>query len=263
MNKSSRGFTLMEMIGVMAVLAILASVLAPSVFDTIDRAVAEAEEKNLSELGDALVSHILTTKNVPLQNRNSWVPALTVYTSYPAEQTEFNQRGFRRRLYVDPRFFGTTDASFPGYTQTTGLVTFPNSPRLMLISNVKGNVPGPTNSSADFDAIWDQTASAPVLEDKNFKVHRINLRQYFHRVLLTNANTQQPGYGLETQTAQPVPGAVGGVDGTLIRYVLQDTQLRLFSTPYPAGGLSTSVLVKGEFAARYSTDGSSWFWETL
>ena len=260
--RSARGFTLMEMIGVMAVLAILASVLAPSVFDTIDRAVAEAEERNLQELGDSMVSHILASKSIPRQNRNSWVPALTAYTSYPADRTEFNQRGFRRRLYVDPRFFSTVDTAFAGYTQTTGLTAFPNSPRMMLVSNVKGNVPGPTNLSADFNAIWDQTPSAPILEDQNTKIHRINLRQYFHRVLLTNANTQQPGYSLELQAAQPVPGAVGGVDGSLLRYVLEDTQLRLFATPYPAGGLSTSTLIKGELAMRYNTDGSSWFWES-
>lgn len=258
-----RGFTLMEMIGVMAVLAILASVLAPSVFESIDRAYAEAEVANLEQLADSLVSHILDSKTIPRQNPNSWVPALSDYTSFTEAQTEFNKRGFRRRIYADPRFFTTSDANFPGYTQTNGLTTTPNSPRLMIVSNVKGNVPGPPTSGADFDAIWDQTAGAPLLEDADIKIKRINLRAYFHRVLATNQNTQQPSYGLESQALQPVPGAVGGVDGTTTRYVLRDTELRLFAPPYPTGGLNTSVIVKGEVGVRYSTDGGSWFWEVL
>lgn len=263
MKSRSHGFTLMELIGVLAVMAILASVIAPNIFDAIDRAYAEAETSNLRELSGGLISHILDNKQIPRQNTASWVTAVANYGALSDENVEFNPKGYRRRLYVDPRFFTTTDTVFPGYIQSGGLTTPPNSPRMMLVSDLSTNAPAPPNTGNEFDDIWNQVAGATVVEGPKVKIERINLRGNFHRVLLTNAHTLLPAYGLENQAASAVPPAVGGLDGSLTRYVIHSTELKLFSTSFPTGGLSTSMLVTSDAGMSFGTDGASWYWERL
>lgn len=260
-SQRQQGFTLMELIGVMAIMAVLAAVLAPSLTDGIDRAYAAVEEENLETLIGSLEQHILINKQIPRSTAADWTAAVAAYADLTREEVEFNQRGFRRRLYVDPQFFSSTESNFPGYSQTTGLSSRPYSPRLMLVSDLNRNAPNPPGSAADFAAIWDQSGGAVVSESSKVKVVRLNLSGRFHRLLLTNGHAQQASYALEGGAAAPVPAAVSGVDGTLIRYVLRSSQLSVFFSPYPTGGMNTSTIVAGDLALRYATDGSNWFWE--
>ncbi len=259
--RSQQGFTLMELIGAMAIIAVLAAVLAPSVTDGIDRAYATAEEDNLRTLVSALEQEVLRNKHIPRQNTAEWTAAVAAYADLPIDQVAFNARGHRRALYVDPQFFSATEATFPGYQQTTGLSNRPFSPRLMLVSDLTRNAPNAPRTAADFAAIWNQTNASSVLEGPKVKVERLNLAGHFHRVLLMNANAQQPSYALENGATAPIPAAAAGVDGSLTRYVLRTTRLAVFFAPYPSGGLNTGTLVSGELSYHYVTDGTRWYWE--
>lgn len=255
------GFTLIELIGAMAIIAVLAAVLAPGITDGIDRAYAAAEDENLATLMEALEQHIQVNKHIPRQAQAEWTAAVSAHAGLAASEVELNARGYRRRLYVDPLFFTTSEASFPGYTQTSGLAARPNSPRLMLVSDLSRNAPNAPASAAAFAAIWDQSAGAAVVEGNKVKIERLNLSSRFHRVLLINSHTQQPSYSLEGGSAAAVPAAVGGADGMLTRYVLKASRLSVFFSPYPTGGMDTSTIVGGDLALHYVTDGSNWFWE--
>lgn len=260
---AQQGFTIMELIGAMAIIAILAAVLAPSVTDGIDRAYAAREEGNIRTLMDALEQHVLQNKEIPRENVAAWTSAIAAYADLPVSQVEFNDRGYRRRLYVDPQFFASAEAVFPGYAQTGGLTARPFSPRLMLVSDLNRNAPNPPRTAAEFAAIWDQTATATVQEGAKVKVERLNLAGHFHRLLLTNSHTQQPSFALESGAGVPVPAAFGGVDGTLTRYVLKSSRLSAFFSPYPTGGANTVTLIGEDMALHYTTDGTNWFWERL
>ena len=50
--RGAAGFTLIEMIGVLAIMAVLASVLVPNVLHTLDRAALSAEATTLANLGE-------------------------------------------------------------------------------------------------------------------------------------------------------------------------------------------------------------------
>ncbi len=260
-KRNQAGFTIMELIGAMAIIAILAAVLAPSVTDGIDRAYAAQEEANVSSLMGALEQHILQNKDIPREAAASWTAAIATYAELARDDVEFNPRGYRRQLYVDPQFFTSSEAVFPGYVQGAGLTSRPYSPRLMLVSDLTRNVPNPPRTAAEFAAIWDQTNTAVVVEGPKVKLERLNLAGYFHRLLLVNSHSQQPAYALESGGSVPVPAAFGGVDGTLTRYVLSSSRLSVFFSPYPTGGTNTSTLVAEDVALHYTTDGSSWFWE--
>lgn len=255
------GFTLMELIGVMAILAILAAVLAPSLTDGIDRAYAAREAESLKNLSEALEQHVLTSRSIPRQTPAVWSAAVASYTDLGVNDVLLNPRGFRRAMYVDPQFFSATEVTFPGYTQNAGVASRPFSPRIMLVSDLTRDAPGAPSTAAGFAAIWDQTAGAGVVEGDKVKVARLNLAGRFHRLLLVNSSPQQPAFALEGGSVTPVPGAVGGVDGMIERYVLDRTQLSVFFGPFPAGGLNTRTLVGSDIAFHYRTDGTAWYWE--
>lgn len=256
----ARGFTLLELIGVVAVIAILASVLAPSIVQGVEDAYATAEGQNLQILGNNLRSYVVSTRSIPATGAATWSAALATGSDYTAQQIRFNRKNQQRVLLADPRFFTTVDSSFGGFTQSVGLGAAPVSPRMMLISNLKGAVPAIANNSATFNAIWNEDPGAAVVASKYLKIERINLTDVFHRVLLTNANNAQGAYSFDAAVAQPVPAAVGSIEGAVSLWVIDGTQLSLYAAPFPTGALNTTSLVHRDVNRRYQTDGSAWYW---
>lgn len=255
------GFSLMELIGVMAVISIMAGILAPNVIDTIKRGFGEAESNNIKALANSLEEYILQNKQIPTQAQTSWVPAIAGFSELPQNQVEFNDRGFRRRLYIDPHFFSNSDTNFPGYSQTSGLTTNVISPRIILVSDLSANAPNPPTTNSAFSAIWEQLPTALLLESETVKIERLQLAAIFHRVLLVNSNIEQAAYSLEAGGLSAVPASSGGLDGNLTLYVLSNTQLNLFLNPFPTGSLNTLSIVNSGQSYQFQTNGSNWFWK--
>ena len=250
----------MELIGVMAVIAIMAGALAPNIFDSIDRAYADAESQNLQSLAGNLESYILENQRIPTAARSSWVPALASVSEYPEASIEFNQKNFRRRLIADPRFFTSSDSQFKGFVQNQGLTTAPVSPRIMLVSDMTRNVPKVANQFQVFDDIWNQSGTPVLVESDDLKIERINLTDIFHRLILSNQNTNQPYYQLESGKRTALPAANGSLDGSTTRFVLGGTRLNLFEEPYPSGSRAQSLIIQSALSLRYQTNGFSWNW---
>ena len=84
-NNSSKGFTLIEMIGVLAVIAILAAVLIPKVFDAINNSRINNAAVTCQTVKTAIADHYAKFGTLPVDGRNpaSLVP-ITVFpeTSY-------------------------------------------------------------------------------------------------------------------------------------------------------------------------------------
>ncbi len=259
--RKQRGFTLMELIGVLAVIAILSAAMAPSIFDTIRNAYSEAEEGNLARLAEDLETYLLTTRSLPSSNSAVWSAAIASVSDRPAALVLRNQRDYQRTLYFDPRFFSNTESNFSGYVQVDGLAAAPFSPRIMLISDMTANAPSPAMNSATFDAIWDQTAGASVVENSDLKIVRLNLSGHFQRVVLTNASTSQVGYSLDGGSAGAIAANNGTTDGIIERHVISGSTLQLYGDPFPIGSLGTAALVRAATGYRYITNGTDWFWE--
>lgn len=255
----SRGFSLLELIAVMAIMAIFAGALAPSVFRAIDEGVAVAEEASLEAMSASLEAYVLDNKRVPSRTTSDWAAAIADYMGVPQSRVEQNERNFARGVYFDPRFLTTTDTAFPGFTQSLGLTTAPNSPRVMIVSNLSANAPAAPTTHAAFDDIWHQTGSPSIVESKTLKIERLNLRDLWHRVLLTNDNVAASGFRLETGSQGSVPGA-SGTPGSETRWVIEGTRLGLFAHTYPSGSLLTELIARSELSYHYALDGAVWRW---
>lgn len=258
-NEQQRGFTLMELIAVMAILAILSAVLAPSLIDAIDDAYATAEANNLSAIADDLERYISDTGIVPDRALATWSAAVATTSSRALASIQLNERGFTRSVYFDPRFIAS-GGGFNGYVQTGGLSTPPASPRVMIISDMRGNVAVQANDATRFNDIWNRTAGAALVESDTLKIERRHMGGLFHRVLLANQSTSQAAYSINAAGQLAVPAGSSGVDGLLSRYIIEGSELALYGTPFPTGGLASAALVQRDVSLRYASDGGSFEW---
>lgn len=253
---NTKGFTLIELIGVMAIIAILAATIAPSVIRDMDRSLGEAEQTNLSTLATELQTYISINKVIPASA--NWTTSIASIGSLPVAKIVQNDRLHNRAYYVDPRFFTTSNTNFSQYSQTNGLTNRPVSPRIIIASNLKGNLPNNLNSASDFNDVWNQASGAPIIESQDVKIQRVNLQGYFHRVILTNSNTtDSPGYRLETGVTQSVSSSNTEI------YVLKDTKLTLIDAPFTNNIISQALLVTDANSFAFTDDSGSWQWQNL
>lgn len=255
--RRQRGFTLMELIAVMAILAVLSAIIAPSIVDTVNDAYAKAEDANLAQIAEDLERYVRRTGQIPSGALADWTGALATVSSAPATALATNRRGYQRLLYFDPSFL-TVGGGFGGYTQTTGLLAPPASPRVMIISDLRGNVPAQGNNAARFDDIWNQRPGARIVESETVKIRRLNLGGLFREVVLTSDALTAVGAAFNAAPAVAVPPAVGVTDGVLIRYVIEDTRLSLYAGPFPVGALLTVYKVKEDLGIRFDDAIGGW-----
>lgn len=249
----------MEMIGVMAIMAILAAVLAPSLTGAINDAFAQAEGENLEAIAEALELSIRRNGAIPSGSINDWTVAVAAMSDLAADQIATNRRGRQRVLLFDPDFL-TAGGGFSGYTQTGGLASAPLSPRALLISNFTGNVSVSTSDAGAFDSMWNQAAGAPYLESETLHIHRINLRPLFKEVVLTSESSNMAAMSLNNAASVAVPAASGAVDGAMTRYVLADSRMLLYGDPYPTGGVETVYKVTDDLGLRFVDLGTDFGW---
>ncbi|MBK9991201.1 MAG: type II secretion system protein [Verrucomicrobia bacterium] len=139
---SQIGFTLIEMIGVLAIMAVLASVITPNALRIIEREAVRAEADSLRTLSEQIKIYIRETGLLP--NENNWNTVLATYASANPTDLRFNRRqrtagaGAIPRLYVpDPVASNQRALFISSMRQDIGLTT--------TIANVRAN----------FQAIWN------------------------------------------------------------------------------------------------------------
>src|SRR6185436_16473724 len=96
------GFTAIELIGVLAVLAMLAAAVVPNVIRKIDRATLERERADLSVMANGLVQSIKREKQVPASNTVAVAAAIAKYCDIASIQITNTPRRLSRLILVDP-----------------------------------------------------------------------------------------------------------------------------------------------------------------
>jgi len=139
------GFTIIEVIGVLAVLATLMAILVPNIIDQLDRAVQEAEARNVKVIGQGVELYLAQNLDWPNGAIQNLAPE---YVPFDRDQTQYNPRGFLRYLRIHP------DAT--PYNNGQGIAASDLSDfRFMVISDLTQNANPITNNAAQFDNWWN------------------------------------------------------------------------------------------------------------
>lgn len=229
---SRAGFTLLEIVAVLAIMAILAATLAPAVLRQIDQAARIKEQTDLLALSDALEAAIRRTRTIP--GHTNWTAVLGEETQMGSAVVATTPRNLARAFLVDPdcRLAG---ANLP-YVQTTNGTPQPVSARLMIVASLSGALPVNSGipSATAFNEIWNTPAgSVPASwntyagQGQDVIIQRLPLRPLFHRLLLVNNDLQGTGrFSIDGSPSRPVPtngmgwdafyinGTVVGLHGT-------------------------------------------------
>ncbi|MBX3746243.1 MAG: type II secretion system protein [Verrucomicrobiae bacterium] len=189
----TRGFTLIELIGVMSILTILASAVTLNVVAQMKRAARETEARNLETMRDALRDRILRTKQIGTPNQ--WAQAIADELAIPLVHANETRLGYARRFLVDPGLqignIMTGGVTLP-YTQGMHGSIEPVNGRVMLISTLGAPLPGATNQAA-FNAAWNSVEGQVPAGWTNWTglgedlwIQRMDLRSLFRRVVFNN-----------------------------------------------------------------------------
>ncbi|MCX7872776.1 MAG: hypothetical protein N2487_05775 [Verrucomicrobiae bacterium] len=235
-----KAFSLIEVIGILAIMAIAAAVLIPNIVKKMDIAAANAEAQILKNMSDALKLHIKRTWSIPTYT--NMADAIAVQMGWDSGAVLTNDRRIARAFLIDPNL-RVANSQLP-YRQTVwGSTNRPSSVRIMIVSSLFDDLPvtsGVMTSSNDFNAIWNTPdGQVPSIwsswRGKNYgdllKIQRINLEPMFKRVSFNrgpNMNTITFGVGTNYN--------ITGVDkitttaSTFSTYYLESTIVYLYRT---------------------------------
>jgi type II secretory pathway pseudopilin PulG len=257
------------MIGVLAVIAILAAVLVPAWLRQMDRVAGDNESAALKSFGEALQQSIMRDRYIP--SDADWAANIAAEFGADVTYVTTNPRRQPRYFLIDPALqVGVNGGGLP-YTQTSvgsvvtngsGVLIPPVSPRVMIVSSVGQALPAGfasgVASAANFTNIWNTVdgtvpINAPIFSGwtgsgDELRIQRVDLSPLFVQLQLTKSISSRganPGYSID---ADNWAGAIQ-VSSTLSDwpgYFIQNSMLYLYNdpnNPVPGGGYLDSVQI--------------------
>lgn len=257
------GFSLIEMIGVLAILTIMASTVAPNLLRRMLEATATKEEKSLQTLAEGLMTHVQTWQTIP--GAASWATNLATAVGLSSTDILYadpSNPGGSGRIYMISPEFTPANGTDPVFSITAAGSVAPTNARIMIISCTKRGLTLPVasgkaaNSAANrnrFNNVWNWSLNPftkapptgwPAAWNGNghhLHVQRINLASAFCRLTVSN-----PGFPSEIPFAQFNQGATHAFDVTnaVDAYYLRGTTIRFYrhDTPYTGAPVTPDEL---------------------
>jgi type II secretory pathway pseudopilin PulG len=215
---------MIETVGVMAVIVLLAAIVAENVVSKIKVAKRDSESTSLSNIADALKQSITRNKVVP--GPANWHQMAASQLSISLDNVTNTLDDTPRTLLFDPAFrVGTNSSQTVPYTQSRDGSLQPVNARVILISSLQSPLSPITNSSATFSNIWNTPpngipAGWPVswaLRSNDLKILRMDWSSLFHHVVLENLDMYHAApYSVETTNNLTTVPAGGRRDFWLI-----------------------------------------------
>jgi type II secretory pathway pseudopilin PulG len=230
----SAGFTLIEVVGVLAVVLILATMIFSATTKSVDVGVSKQESVTLQNFATALQNSVLRNRVVP--DGSGWYLAVAKELGLSPNAVLYNARNptISRVFMIDPNIqIGPSAGGLP-YTQGSNGSAQPQSARAMILSSLAAFAPFPATAtnSANFNALWS-TPDGSLPSNSSFngwkglpddlKVQRVNFGPLFVNLQLFNyQSTDQGQYQINSAGTNTVAN-VGGVNA----YFVQNTPLDL------------------------------------
>jgi len=247
-RSSPRAFTLIELIGVLAVIALLAAALVPVVIRQMDRIAGEQESAALKSLGNALQQSIMRVRSSGqhyIPGIPDWVATIAAELGANVSDVTINGRQQPRFFLIDPNWQIGGRYGGQSYTQSTAGTVLATNLRVIFLSSIGQqltNMSSGVQTTNDFNAIWDwndgssiaptnATIMAGFTKGEDLKVQRVNLSPLFVRLLLTtNASTTKCFYSIDPTGSTSL--VTNGVDS----YFIRNSILFLYAAPSSAPG---------------------------
>jgi prepilin-type N-terminal cleavage/methylation domain-containing protein len=219
------GFSLLELVGVMTVMSILASVLMPSMIKQLHLAATEREDQDLRQISRALQQNILRTKRIP--DEDSWAEAVAGELARNPQEVLTNVAHGPRVYLIDPALrIGAADSGLPYEQGEQGSIK-PVSPRLLIVSSLNPSKTLPVASGvvdADtFTNLWNASSGAAPTgwtdwqnSAQDLRIERLNLEPLFERLILNNLTVgPSPYYAIDG--GESVSVSADGIDAYFLR----------------------------------------------
>jgi type II secretory pathway pseudopilin PulG len=260
---SRAAFSLLEFIGVLAVIAVLAAVLVPRVTRRLDFAAWSSETASVSAMADALKLYVVRSNAIPDQTQ--WAAAISSQLGLAPASIATNPRNYSRAYLIDAGGWLQTALASSPWTQTpTGMTTNPIGGRLMIVSTVAGPqlpVPSGPLNAASFNTIWNTPqgaspwpASTWAGKGEDLVVQRINLDPIFFRVILNPIDTNSFGsFAIENNGTALATNLVTG--GPFTSWFLQGTVLRFYDANTGNYTLETKAILQADCSYVFENKG--------
>jgi type II secretory pathway pseudopilin PulG len=282
---------MIEMIGVLAVLAILATIIISATPRQLDVVATNLESTNLVNYANALQNSILRNRYIP--GTNDMAQVIATELGMDVKDVNINGRYNQRAFLSDPDMQFYTNGAFldsthlvtrgpwqqniggaflvpPGATATYGGGSNnpPQKVRLMIVSSLTKGLPGTlaTLNANDFNQVWattdDGLPNVSVFSGYGFgvddlKVQRIDLSPLFVHLILYNYNYPASSVGQFTID----PDRVGAIINTVPNgqygidtYFLRSTVLGLLKSTSAGGTLDANQILNRDTSFAYALD---------
>jgi prepilin-type N-terminal cleavage/methylation domain-containing protein len=271
-TRQKSGFSLIEMIVVLAIIAAILTTLAISFAKRMDRLASEQETANLKKMGAAFKRSVEANRYIP--SAGTWVDTLATQLGWQTNQVRLNERRIPRVLLIDPLMqVGVSSVGGPTLpysqpiggsvvTNGSGAVIRPPGPRFMIISTISSPLPvglvsgvGATSGANGFSNIW-MTAEGAVPAGWTFgngsdlKIARIDLSDSFVPITLWNFDSARiPFYAIDGLTTNSVAYTAATPPPA---YFIRGTELKLYGSTGLGDLQFAEVLFTGhDFAYEY------------
>jgi type II secretory pathway pseudopilin PulG len=242
-SRHCEAFSLLEFIGVLGIIAIIAAALVPAVIKRIDRAAWVKENANLAAFSDAFTQYTLKNNTIP--GDQGWANAVAGELGLSVGDVTNNSRRYGRAFLVDASGWLSTNLNTAsGWSQgPSGATNAPGSARFMIVSSLGGSltnkffqVGGSRQSAAAFSNIWNTAQGAKPADPlfstykgsgEDIVIQRINIEPLFHRIILVNNDIgSSPQFGI----GSPSPATTVTNGGGWNSYYLDGSVLCLLGT---------------------------------
>lgn len=259
-RKHAKAFSLIEMVGVLAIISLIVAAAAPTFIQRVDHDFRTSEKLVTQKLAEGLRENCIRNRHVPAAA--NWAAAIASNLEMNVSQVLTNSRKHTRRFLCDPAF-SINGGALPYVQGASGSPSTPVNARGIILSTAAVPLPSLTGiSGADFTNIWltaDGTKPSALSawdgQIEDLIIERIDLAAIFHKVLLVNVDPfpdalpNRGYYALNTYGATWCPP-----ESQQTAYLIQDTVISF----YRANGTSVDIaeILKNDMSFVYR--GSKW-----